>query len=121
MRRHAEFGAMLLGSVPGMEQVVLGVRSHHERWDGRGYPDGLAGENIPEYGRILAVADAFSAMTTSRPYRKGLSETEALEEIQQGLGTQFDPVLGELFLRLRRKPARVGRTPRSRRLQPSGA
>jgi diguanylate cyclase (GGDEF)-like protein len=101
MKQHPNFGALLVGSIPGMEAVVLGVRHHHERYDGRGYPDGLAGPEIPLIGRIMAVADAFSAMTTSRPYRKGLTEKQSLAEIRRNLGTQFDPELGELFARLR--------------------
>lgn len=101
MKQHPVFGALIVGALPGMEHVVLGVRHHHERYDGRGYPDALAGENIPLIGRIMAVADAFSAMTTTRPYRKGLSERQALAEIQRGLGTQFDPQIGALFINLR--------------------
>lgn len=61
-----------------------GVRSHHERYDGKGYPDGLAGEDIPLFGRIIAVADAFDAMTSDRPYRKGLEPNQALEILEQG-------------------------------------
>jgi len=101
MKQHPVVGALIVGAMPGMEDVVLGVRHHHERYDGRGYPDALAGEEIPLIGRIMAVGDAFSAMTTSRPYRKGLSEEEALAQIQAGLGTQFDPEIGALFIRLR--------------------
>jgi diguanylate cyclase (GGDEF)-like protein len=101
MQQHPVFGALIVGSMPGMDQVVLGVRHHHERYDGRGYPDRLAGEQIPLIGRIMAIADAFSAMTTTRPYRKGMTEREALVEIRCGLGTQFDPKLGEVFIRLR--------------------
>lgn len=101
MRQHPVFGALIVGAMPGMEDVVLGVRHHHERFDGFGYPDRLAGERIPLIGRIMAVADAFSAMTTTRPYRKGLTERQALKEIQKNLGTQFDPQIGTLFIQLR--------------------
>lgn len=103
MEQHPAFGALLVGALPGMEQVNDGVRYHHERWDGNGYPDGLAGEQIPLLGRIMAVADVFSAMTTTRPYRKGLTEEQALDEITRGLGTQFDPQIGKLFVEVRRK------------------
>lgn len=113
MQQHPVFGALIVGALPGMEQVVLGVRNHHERWDGGGYPDALAGEEIPLIGRIMAVADAFSAMTTSRPYRKGLTERQALAEIQRGLGTQFDPAIGAVFVRLRE--ARLADAPAARR------
>ncbi len=102
MQQHPVFGALIVGAIPGMEQVVHGVRSHHERYDGKGYPDRLIGQDIPLLGRILAVADAYSAMTTTRPYRKGLTERQALEEIERGLGTQFDPEIGRVFLDLRR-------------------
>jgi HD-GYP domain-containing protein (c-di-GMP phosphodiesterase class II) len=103
MQQHPIFGALIVGAVPGMEAIVAGVRHHHERWDGKGYPDRLAGEEIPLLGRILAVADAFSAMTTSRPYRRPLSTVQALAEIERGLGTQFDPSLGALFVSLQRQ------------------
>ncbi len=105
MRQHPVFGALIVGAVPGMEQVVLGVRHHHERYDGRGYPDRLKGEDIPLIGRIMAVADAYSAMTTSRPYRKGLTERQALDAIEKGLGTQFDPEIGKLWVELRQEAA----------------
>ena len=100
MQQHPVFGALIVGALPEMDDVVLGVRHHHERFDGRGYPDGRAGEDIPLIARIIGVADAFSAMTTCRPYRKALSEAEALSQIREGLGTQFDPELGRLFLEL---------------------
>ena len=99
MRKHPEIGALIVGGLPGMETIVDGVRFHHERWDGKGYPDGLAGEDIPLLGRILAVADAFSAMTTDRPYRRGLEWPVALREIQAHIGTQFDPESAHAFLR----------------------
>jgi HD-GYP domain-containing protein (c-di-GMP phosphodiesterase class II) len=116
MRQHPVFGALIVGAMPGMEEVVHGVRHHHERWDGRGYPDRLAGDAIPLIGRLMAVGDAYSAMTTSRPYRKGLTERQALKEINAGLGTQFDPEIGALFMRLREaKLAEAGgATPRPR-------
>jgi diguanylate cyclase (GGDEF)-like protein len=127
MRQHPVFGALIVGAMPGMEEVVLGVRHHHERYDGRGYPDGLAGTHTPLIGRIMAVADAYSAMTTHRPYRKGMTEKQALLQIRSGLGTQFDPEIGELFIRLReeaasqkpsapRKPA-APRAPRKRKTE----
>jgi diguanylate cyclase (GGDEF)-like protein len=121
--QHPVFGALIVGALPGMEEVVLGVRHHHERYDGRGYPDKLAGNDIPLIGRIMAVADSFSAMTTNRPYRKGMTERQALAQILDGLGTQFDPEIGELFIRLRqekladrkpstrRSPRKTARTP----------
>ena len=73
------------------------VRSHHEQWDGTGYPDGLAGETIPLGARIVAIADAFDAMTTDRPYQKALDITAAIVELRRGAGTQWDPQLVECF------------------------
>lgn len=93
-------GAALLGSTPGLLRAALPVRHHHERWDGSGYPDGLQGDTIPLLSRILAVADAFSAMTTNRPYRHSLSSQEATIELQTGAGTQFDPACVAAFTRV---------------------
>jgi diguanylate cyclase (GGDEF)-like protein/putative nucleotidyltransferase with HDIG domain len=98
MKRHVRIGALMVGAVPGMGDILDAVASHHERWDGTGYPDCLAGEAIPLLGRILAVGDAFSAMTTDRPYRKGLEWHVALEEIRANAGTQFDPAIAHAFL-----------------------
>ncbi|PQV63291.1 diguanylate cyclase (GGDEF) domain-containing protein/HDIG domain-containing protein [Abditibacterium utsteinense] len=103
LKRHPQLGALIVGSMPDIEPITDIVRSHHERWDGGGYPDGIAGENIPLLGRLMAVADAFSAMTTQRPYRQGLAWDEALKEIELNLGTQFDPEMGRAFLRVARQ------------------
>jgi putative nucleotidyltransferase with HDIG domain len=91
MRRHAELGADIVSKVPGLEPVARFVRSHHERWDGRGYPDGLAGDDIPLGSRVIGACDAFHAMTTDRPYRQRLDVDAALAELASGAGTQFDP------------------------------
>jgi putative nucleotidyltransferase with HDIG domain len=106
MQRHPVLGAMLVGAVPGMEAILDVVRSHHERWDGKGYPDNLAGEDIPLLGRITAVADAVSAMTTTRPYRKEMDWKVAMDQVKAGSGTQFDPAAASAFLRAaaRRRP-----------------
>jgi HD-GYP domain-containing protein (c-di-GMP phosphodiesterase class II) len=84
--------------VPNVELVRSGIRHHHERWDGEGYLDGLEGEGIPLIGRILAVADAFSAMTTTRPYRKALPLTEALKRLGDAAGTQLQEELVATFI-----------------------
>lgn len=99
MQRHPRLGALIVGAIPGMTDVVDGVRCHHERWDGQGYPDQLRGTDTPLFGRILAVADAFSAMTTDRPYRAGMDWKTALQNIQSGIGTQFDPDLAAAFIK----------------------
>lgn len=100
MRRHPLIGAELLANVPLLDGEGLQVvRSHHERWDGNGYPDGLAHEEIPKGARIFAVADALDAMTTDRPYRPRLSWEEAVDEILRESGHQFDPQVVGAFAR----------------------
>ncbi|HEY7728675.1 MAG TPA: HD domain-containing phosphohydrolase [Candidatus Eisenbacteria bacterium] len=91
MDMHVLIGESILRPVRILHPLLPGVRSHHENYDGSGYPDGLRGEAIPLEARILAVADAFDAMTTDRPYRRALSEEEALAELRRAAGTQFDP------------------------------
>jgi len=88
-----------------VEDVLDAVIHHHERWDGGGYSRGLAGERIPLLGRILAIADAYSAMTLDRPYRKGLSVAEALAELERGSGAQFDASLVAPFVAWARRQA----------------
>ena len=100
MQQHPVFGALIVKDVPNLEEVLGGIRHHHERFDGKGYPDKLKEEAIPFMGRLLAVPDCFSAMTTDRPYRKALSWVEALDEIERGKGTQFDPVMADAFLEI---------------------
>ena len=96
---HFVAGESIVGRVPGLEIVADAVRASHERWDGLGYPDGLAGHDIPLAARIVAVADSYAAMTTpDRPYREPLSAEEAEEEVIRCAGTQFDPVVAEAFL-----------------------
>jgi len=91
MRRHVLIGWEILSGIPFLEQAATIVRSHHERWDGLGYPDGLKGEEIPLAARAFAVADALDAITTSRPYRPAASLAEARMSICAAAGTQFDP------------------------------
>ncbi len=92
MRSHTVRGAAILQGIPGLAAVLPIIRSHHERWDGRGYPDGLAGEAIPLLARMVAVADSFDAMTSDRPYRKSMPLARAFSEIAAGSGRQFDPL-----------------------------
>lgn len=105
-KQHASIGGDLLKKFPLFEKGADFVRHHHEWWNGSGYPDGLAGESIPLGARILAVADAYQAMTDERPYRKSLGEKAALEELRRGAGTQFDPCVVEAFFRSRGVPVR---------------
>jgi len=110
MRRHPELGARILDHA-NLRDISGWVLAHHERVDGRGYPAGLAGEAIPLEARILAVADAYEAMTADRPYRAALSHEVAREELQASAGTQFDPVVVDAFLRaLAPKARRPGAT-----------
>jgi HD-GYP domain-containing protein (c-di-GMP phosphodiesterase class II) len=101
MKTHTVRGAAMLAGIPDLEFIVPIVRSHHERWDGKGYPDGLAGDQIPRLARVVAVADTFDAITSDRPYRLGVSADRAFAEIEKGMGTQFDPECASAFLRLR--------------------
>jgi putative nucleotidyltransferase with HDIG domain len=95
--QHPVFGAEVLTRVSGLEVVAMLVRYHHERWDGAGYPDGLAGTRIPRASRIIAACDAYSAMTSDRPYRDAMTHERALAELWDGAGWQFDPeVVAEL-------------------------
>ena len=99
IRQHPVLGGLLVGAIPELAHTLDAVKYHHERWDGTGYPAGLAGDFIPFSARILAVADAFSAMTTNRPYRKGMSHDEAASLLEQGAGTQWDAVCVAALLR----------------------
>jgi diguanylate cyclase (GGDEF)-like protein len=103
VKQHVALGDAMVGAVPALEEVRPGVRHHHERWDGNGYLDRLAGKQIPLVARILAVADAYSAMTTTRPYRKALSPDVALDRIAEAAGSQLDPELAEKFVSLMRR------------------
>jgi diguanylate cyclase (GGDEF)-like protein len=98
VKQHVALGDMIVRDLPNIDLIRAGVRHHHERWDGRGYLHALAGEDIPLVARILAVGDAFSAMTTTRPYRKALSVEEALRQLEDAAGTQLDESLVKLFV-----------------------
>ena len=97
MERHAEIGWEILRDIDFLGEAKLVVRHHHERWDGEGYPDGLAGETIPLAARVFSVADTFDALTTDRPYRPGMDIATARRIIDEGEGTQFDPAAVEAF------------------------
>ena len=100
IREHPKAGARLILRVAALREAIPYVLYHHERWDGAGYPTGRAGEEIPLEARVLAVADAYDAMTSDRPYRRALSRAEALAEVERCAGTQFDPEIARIFLEL---------------------
>ena len=100
VRRHTVVGQRILGGSPELREVAGLVRSTHERWDGAGYGDGLVGPSIPLPARIIAVCDAYVAMTSDRPYRPAMSPPEALAELRRCSGTQFDPEVVRAFCRL---------------------
>lgn len=100
MKNHPHAGAQIVKRIKFLDDVVPVIYHHHERWDGKGYPDGLAGEKIPIGSRILAVIDAFDAMTSERPYRNAAPIQVAVEELQRCSGTQFDPTVVKVFLEI---------------------
>ena len=103
MKKHTVMGAEIVERVPELASIIPIVRSHHERWDGKGYPDGLKGEGIHQLARIVAVADAFDAMTSDRPYRAGMPAEDAFAEVTKQRGKQFDPDIANAFLDIRDK------------------
>jgi putative nucleotidyltransferase with HDIG domain len=105
IREHPKLGARILLRVAALRGALPYVLYHHERWDGGGYPTGRAGEEIPLEARVLAVADAFDAMTSDRPYRPALDRDQALAEVARCAGTQFDPDIVSIFLELFAEPA----------------
>ncbi len=98
IRRHPEIGYRIISSSPEYSEISEDILSHHERWDGKGYPQGLSGKDIPYRARIIAIADAYDAMTSERTYRKTFTEKEAIEEIKRCSGTQFDPIIAMKFV-----------------------
>jgi diguanylate cyclase (GGDEF)-like protein/putative nucleotidyltransferase with HDIG domain len=100
MQRHVSIGEVLIREVPQLKEVIQAVACHHERYDGTGYPRGLKGDQIPLIGRIIAIADSYSAMCLDRPYRKGMTHDRVLAELVAGAGIQFDPHLTEVFVQL---------------------
>lgn len=103
IKKHPEMGARILYSINASMDVIKAVLHHHERWDGTGYPNRLFAYEIPLYARILAVADAFDAMISDRPYRSKKEIDHALEEISRSAGFQFDPEISQLFVKIVRK------------------
>ncbi len=97
VKKHPVYGEELLRPYETMRDIASVILHHHEFYNGRGYPSGIAGAEIPLYSRIIAITDAYEAMTSWRPFRKGFSHREAIKRIREGKGAQFDPELVELF------------------------
>ena len=123
MRKHPEVGFRIAQATPEFVPIAKYILCHHERWDGKGYPQGLIGEQIPLLSRIVAIVDAFDAMTNDRAYRVAMTKGEAIEEIRRNSGTQFDPevtrafiekVLGQEWEQLKARQARQGKTRKTR-------
>jgi HD superfamily phosphodiesterase len=100
IKQHPVLGAQILGNITEYPYLSIGARGHHERYDGKGYPDGLKGEKIPDMARIIAVADAYDAMSSKRSYRAPIPQQKVREEIVKGIGTQFDPEYARIMLHL---------------------
>ena len=100
IKNHTSAGYFILQSTTAIPGAAITAKYHHERWDGKGYPEGLKGEDIPLHARILAIADAYDAMTSNRVYRNALTDDTVIKELENGCGTQFDPKLCELFIKL---------------------
>jgi two-component system, cell cycle response regulator len=100
VRQHTLVGDRILSAAPALSSLAHVVRASYEHFDGSGYPDGIAGEDIPLASRVVAVCDAYHAMTTDRPYRRALAHWEALEELRRCAGRQFDPVVVAAFCEL---------------------
>ena len=99
IRQHPLKGVYLVESLAFSHEITLGIRHHHERWDGTGYPDGLAGEKIPQIARIISLADSYDAMTSNRPYWQSLPTQKVQEELERNAGIQFDPHMVSLFIK----------------------
>jgi HD-GYP domain-containing protein (c-di-GMP phosphodiesterase class II) len=127
VKQHVALGDLVVRDLPDIDLIRAGIRFHHERWDGAGYLDRLAGEEIPLVARLLAVADAFSARTTTRPYRKALSVDEAITRLEDAAGSQLDERLVVAFVSGLRSatdpplPGTVGRVSSAGRLWTPGS
>lgn len=104
IKQHPEIGARILQDIRQMHDLIPGVLYHHERWDGNGYPHRLAARDIPLFGRVIGLADAFDAMSTNRTYRRALKHDDVMAEIQRCSGTQFDPDMAKVFMKLDFEP-----------------
>ena len=100
IKNHPVIGHDILKNMTEIPNIEYGARWHHEKYDGTGYPDGLSGEEIPEYARIICVADAYDAMTSTRSYRAAMSQEKVRHEIEEGKGKQFDPIIAQIMIEM---------------------
>ena len=103
IKKHPQIAADIIRPIQFMHDIIPLILYHHERWDGKGYPAGLKGEEIPIGARIIAISDVYQALTSNRPYRKAYSKKEAMNIIKKGAGTQFDPRIVDTFLKIVKK------------------
>jgi HD-GYP domain-containing protein (c-di-GMP phosphodiesterase class II) len=106
IKRHPQIGADIIRPIQYLRDIIPFIFYHHERWDGHGYPSGIKGEEIPMGARIIALADVYQALTSDRPYRKAYSKKKAIQIIKEGSGTQFDPKIVDIFLKILEKKKR---------------
>ncbi len=100
IKTHSKIGYNIVKKIPFLDNVAKGILHHHERWDGKGYPFGLAGDNIPFIARVITIVDSYDVMTHTRAYKTAMSSLEALQEIYDQAGQQFDPHLSKIFIKL---------------------
>ena len=100
IKTHSEIGYNIVKKIPFLDNVAKGILHHHERWDGKGYPYGLTGDNIPFIARVITIVDSYDVMTHTRAYKTAMSSLEALQEIYDQAGQQFDPYLSKIFIKL---------------------
>ena len=111
IKKHTEIGAEILKGIPMIEGLVVGAKYHHERYDGTGYMEGLSGDDIPLFARIIGLADSYDTMSSDRPYHKGIPREDIIEEIKRCSGTQFDPKLTSIMITLIREDIIDSTTP----------
>jgi putative nucleotidyltransferase with HDIG domain len=103
IKKHPQIGADIIRPIQFMQEIIPLILYHHERWDGKGYPEGLKGEGIPLGARIISIADVYQALTSDRPYRKAFTKKEAMTILREGAGSQFDPEIVKVFLGILKK------------------
>ena len=121
VQEHPLIGVKILEAVDSFKDKVLMIRHHHEHFDGKGYPDRLVGEESPVEARIIAISDAFDAMTSLRPHRASLTLEMALKEMKEGVGKQFDPAILEIFLKEKLYDSPLDISPKNKASNPSGS